>query len=285
MVLHHHIGRSILISLVLGCAAAHTPAPTPQPTEPAPQPIKTSDIGPWIFAYRSDTIRYQINRSAAVEAQTDSGTRRELSTNNTHEILALSVDSSRVSYRATVDTFSTANQGLIGAVQPVTVPSTISGVLDTASVNDSTAAIEQCDPVRSVLEGDVRNLLINFPAQLAPGTSWRDSTTRVACYGTIPMRAVVVRTFSVVGRTFFNGDTPIAVQRTDSIIAHGEGRQQQHLVAVDASGIGGAVYYLSPERGRVVHLSTTQDLGFKIRASGRTSQFRETVKEEFSPVP
>ncbi|HJQ11289.1 MAG TPA: hypothetical protein VJ840_09690 [Gemmatimonadaceae bacterium] len=99
------------------------------------------------------------------------------------------------------------------------------------------------------------------------------------------MRAIVIRRFSVVGRTSYNGQTPVAIQRTDSINAHGEGRQQQHFVVVDVTGTGGATYYLQPETSRLLHLSTSQDLGFSIRAAGRTSQFRETVKEEFSPSP
>jgi hypothetical protein len=226
----------------------------------------------------------QVSRSAVIESATDPGTHREISTNSTHEVLILVVVADTVRYTATIDSFSTASQGLIGSTQPVSVPVQISGLLDSLNIGtDST--VQSCDPVRSNLETDVRNLLIPFPPQLSVGATWRDSVVRIACYGTIPVRATVVRWFSVVGRRSFNGQNTVTVQRADSVTAHGEGRQQQHQLVVDVNGTGTAIYYLIPELGRLTHLTTSQDLDFAIRASGRTSRFREAAKEEFSSLP
>ena len=274
---------SILILLLAGCTTARKPVMGP-PTSPLPQPvIEVSDNGPWKFAYRSDTILYQISRSAAVESQTDSGVRREVATNNTHEVVTITVVGDTISYSATVDTFSTATQGLIGSVQQVSLPVQISGAIDSISaVTDSAGPVESCDPVRSSLQSDVRNILINFPAHLSPGLSWRDSTVRMVCYGTIPLKATVIRKFSVVGGTSYDSQRAVAIQRTDSISAHGEGRQQQHRLIIDAVGTGGATYYLSSEQSRVLQLMTTQDIDFAIQTSGRTSHFRESAKEEYS---
>ena len=255
------------------------PSPSPQPI------IEPSDNGPWEFRYQSDTLPYQISRSAAIESQTDSGTRREITSNSAHEILTLSVLADTIRYSAVVDTFSTATQGLIGAVQQVTLPIEIAGVIDsTTSATDSAAPLQSCDPVRSSLQTDAHNLLTSFPAQLSATQSWTDSSVRVACYGSIPMKAMVVRRFSVIGRTSFNGQSAIAIHRTDSVTAHGEGRQQQHRLVIDASGTGSATYYLSSQPGRVIHLTTDQNLEFVIAASGRTSRFRETVKQDYSLV-
>src|SRR4029078_3377832 len=63
------------------------------------------------------------------------------------------------------------------------------------------------------------------------------------------------------------------------------GRQLQHQLFVEAHGSGTANYVLSREIGRLLHLTTTQNLDFAIRASGRTNRFREVAKEEFNPVP
>jgi len=98
------------------------------------------------------------------------------------------------------------------------------------------------------------------------------------------MRATIIRLFSVVGKTSFNGQAVVAIQRVDSITAQGAGRQQQHRMVIEAIGSGTATYLLSPELGRLVHLTTTQDLDFIIRAAGRTNRMRETAKEEFNPV-
>ena len=283
--MRHSVAKSLLTLLATaGCAARSVQKPSsPTPVLPVLS-VRISDTGPWAFAYRPDTIRLQISRSAAIESATDSGMHREISTNNTHEVLALTVVADSVRYAATIDSFSTASQGLIGSTQQVGLPVQISGLLD--SLNTATdSTVQSCDPVRSNLETDVRNLLIPFPPQLSVGATWRDSVARISCYGTIPVRATVVRWFSVVGRTSFNGQTTVTVQRADSVTAHGEGRQQQHQLIVDINGTGTAIYYLVPELGRLMHLTTSQDLEFAIRASGRTNQFREAVKEEFSLLP
>ena len=284
--MRHSAAKSVLILLVTaGCAGRSAQNPSlPTPAPPVPAAARISDTGPWAFAYRPDTIRLQISRSAAIESATDSGTHREVSTNNTHEVLVLAVLANTVSYTATVDSSSTASQGLIGSTQPISLPVQISGLLDSLNAGtDST--VQSCDPVRSNLETDVRNLLIPFPAQLSVGATWRDSVVRIACYGTIPVRATVVRRFSVVGRTSLNGQNTVTVQRADSVTAHGEGRQQQHQLVVDVNGTGAATYYLLSELGRLMHLTTSQDLDFAIRTSGRTNRFWEAVKEEFSPLP
>jgi len=101
----------------------------------------------------------------------------------------------------------------------------------------------------------------------------------------IPLKAVVIRRFSVVGAAEYDGKNTILIQRTDSISAHGEGRQQQHQLIVDVAGTGSATYHLSLEKSSVISLTTSQDLDFAVRASGRTSRFRETAKEEFSLLP
>lgn len=278
--------RSIVILLSTACATSHIPSGGPTPSA-IPQPVVTvPDSGPWTFRYRSDTLRYEVSRSAAIESQSDSGTRREITTNNTHEILSVSVLGDTTRYSAVVDSFSTATQGLIGPVQQVTLPVEISGSLDSTSAiaSDSTALAQSCDPVRSSLQTDAHNLLISFPAQLSPGLTWSDSTMRTACYGTIPIKASLIRKFSVVGRTSYDGRNALAIQRSDTVIAHGEGRQQQHRLIVDANGAGNAMYYVSPEESLVIHLTTDQNLEFVIQASGRTSRFRETAKQEYSLV-
>lgn len=280
------VHRSILILLLAGCTTGRTP-PTVPVSSPAPPPprVEPSDNGPWSFTYRSDTVRYQISRSATVESQTDSGTRREITTNNSHEALSITVASDTIRYTAAVDSFSSGTQGLIGGVQQVSLPVQISGAIDsTSTATDSAGPAQSCDPVESSLQSDVRNLLIKFPAQLTPGLTWRDSTMRTACYGTIPMKARVIRKFSVLGRTSYNGESTVAIQRMDSVTAHGEGRQQQHRLVTDAVGTGSATYYLSPEQNLLVHLTTAQNIDFAIQASGRTNRLREIAKQEYNLV-
>ena len=282
--MNRDVARSIIILLLMACATS--PAPPAGPvTAPLPLPSVTpSDNGPWSFQYRSDTVAYQVTRSGAIESQTDSGTRREIVTNNAHEVFRLTISGDTTHYSAVVDSFSTATQGLVGTVQQVKLPVEVSGFINSASSTLDSAALESCDPVQSSLQTDARNLLLNFPAQLSPGQTWRDSSARIACYGTIPMRTSVIRRFSVLGRTSYHGQSAVAIQRMDSITAHGDGRQQQHRLVIDAGGDGSATYYLSPPEGVVIRLVTDQNLEFAVQASGRTNHFRESTKQEYSLV-
>src|SRR5689334_14661701 len=127
----HRFWKSVLILLAsTGCGGRQAQGPASPVPAPSLPPERGSDKGPWSFTYRSDTIHLQIARSAAIESETDSGPHREISTNNTHEILILAVNADTVHYSATVDSFFTAAQGRIGNVQAVSLPVQISGTLD-----------------------------------------------------------------------------------------------------------------------------------------------------------
>jgi len=277
--------RLIVISLVISCTTGGSSVSPRSPAVPAPISQPT-DRGPWTLSYRSDTLRYQVIRSASIESQRDSAVHREISTNNTHEIVSLAVAGDSVRYTAVVDSFSTATQGLVGPVQPVNLPIEVSGTVDSLGLNiDSTATDEQCNPLRSSLESDVRNLLISLPLQLSPGTSWRDSSVTATCLGSIPAKAIIIRHFVVTGATTYTNESTVTIQRTDSISAQGEGRQQQHQLKIEISGTGSATYYISVGKGHVVHLATSEDLSFVVKSASRTDHLRESVKEEFSLLP
>ena len=277
--------RLIVISLMTACATGGTTvtARGPSVPEPVSQPI---DRGPWTFSYRPDTLRYQVNRSASIENQGDSVLHQEISTNNTHEVVSLAVARDTVRYTAVVDSFSTANQSLVGPVQPVSLPIEVSGTVDSLGLSvDSTLVDEPCNPVRSSLESDIRNLLISLPLQLSPSSSWRDSSVTATCLGSVPAKAIIIRRFIVTGPTTYANERTITIQRTDTISAQGQGRQQQHQLSVEISGTGSASYYISTGRGRVVHLTSRQDLSFVVKSASRTDRLRESVKEEFSLLP
>jgi hypothetical protein len=256
--------------------------PIPSPSLPNPAPT-SSTARPWTFNYAPGAIAYEISRTAGIESQSDSGSHREVSTNTTHELLTLELVGDTVHFTAIIDTSSTTTQGAIGPVQSVPVPVQLSGsFIGDSLIFSGDSIAEKCNPVSSTLSVDLHNLLVRFPIQFSQGSSWRDSVELTACQGMIPTTAHIARVYIVSGEAVYQGQPVLLVQRTDSIHAHGEGAQQQHRVTLEASGTGGATYYVSPTSGRVVRINTGQDLDLAITASGKIHHFKQSSKEEFN---
>ncbi|MFN2635497.1 MAG: hypothetical protein ABR585_00510 [Gemmatimonadaceae bacterium] len=232
-------------------------------------------------------MSYRVSRAAAIESLSDTVSHREISTNNTHEQIhiASSLDSTR--FVALVDTFAVTTQGMIGPVQPSQLPYQIEGLLTDTSKHLTIFTPYQgigCSPVGSALVADLYNLLSPFPAQLTSGMTWRDSVDFTTCQGLIPTAVHVVRSYIVSGQLTIKNQLVIAVQRTDTITTHGEGALQQHHVTVDATGTGAATYYLDPIGGRVSKLATEQNLLLNFTAAGKSSRFRQNLRQNFEPV-
>ncbi len=284
--MHRRTGSwHLLVYLSAGCTASTVPQPRqpiPSPALPNSAPI-SSATGPRTFNYAPGTAAYQISRTAWIESRSDSGSHREISTNTTHELLALEVAGDTIHFTAIIDTSSTMTQGVINPVQSVPVPVQLSGSFISDSLIFSGDSIaEKCNPVSSTLLADLHNLLVRFPIQLSQGSSWRDSVELTSCQGMIPTTAHIARSYIVSGEIAYQAEQVLLVQRTDSIHARGEGAQQQHRVTLEASGTGSATYYVSPDSGRVVRIDTGQDLDLAITASGKIHHFKQSSKEEFN---
>jgi hypothetical protein len=286
--MHQPIRRWGLLCVLAACASpkapvagvpAPLPVPFPLPTSPIPN---TPGATAWNFTYAAGTMSYEVSRTASIESQSDSSSHTELSNNVTHELVNLEFVGDTIRFAAAIDTFSTATQGSIGPAQTVTLPIQVTGSLLRDSLIISSDSIpESCNPARSALATDLRNLLVPFPPKLDQGARWKDSTEVKGCQAMIPTTVTSSRWFTVAGETMYEGRPVLAVQRSDTIRAHGEGAQKQHPLILDAAGTGRAVYYLSPGDGRVLHLSTEHDLNLSISTSGQVHRFKQSSKQEF----
>jgi hypothetical protein len=278
------------IYLLIGCSSARTlPPASPIPVVPPPPVVVSPSASSWTFSHMPGAVRYQISRTAVIESQSDSGSKQEVSTNITHELITLTpaVDSGTL-LRAVVDTFSTTTRGQIGPVQTAQLPVEVSGAFTTDSLvisSDTVTNTGKCNPIRSALVSDLHNLLPRFPAQMTPGLAWRDSVNSGGCQAAIPTASRTTRSFIVSGEAIYEGQPVLLVQRSDTIQAHGEGAQQQHLLKLDANGTGSAVYYLNTRNGRVVRLTSGQELILTITASNKSHQFKQSSRQDFRLLP
>lgn len=278
------------VCLLIGCGSARTlPPASPIPVVPPPPVVVSPSASSWTFSHTPGAVRYQVSRTAVIESQSDSGSKQEVSSNVTHELITLTpAADSGVVLRAVLDTFSTITQGQIGPVQPVQLPVEVSGVFtgDSLVVSiDTATGTGKCNPTRSALVSDLHNLLARFPAQMTPGLAWRDSVNSGGCQAAIPTASRTTRSFIVSGEAVYEGRPVLLVQRSDTIQAHGEGAQQQHPLKLDANGTGSAVYYLDTRNGRVVRLTWGQELSLTITTSSRSHQFKQSSRQDFRLMP
>ncbi len=284
-------GWYVLSWLAVACSGARgsrpaTPSQASTSVGPA-LPVTVPTAGSWSFKHASGTVTYRISRSAAIETRIpESGSRREISTNTTHESLSFELSDQATKFTAWVDSSTTTTQGLIGPVQPTLLPVEISGtLLDKNLTLQGDVSTQRCNPISSMLVVDLHNLVIAFPEQLSSGVVWKDSTDVKGCQAGIPTTSHTIRSYLVSGQVSYDGRPVLLIVRTDTTQAHGEGGLQQHRVSINAAGTGTAVYYLDPAIGRIVRLTVDQNLNVTGMASAKQFQFKQDSKQDFRIVP
>jgi hypothetical protein len=283
--------RFLFLVFPIACATGATRRPRPPlPPSEIPGAVEHApSIQNWTFQYVAGVGSYRITRNAEIEDRSDSASRRETISNFTHELLLLERLGDTIRFRILADTLVTTQNPTVAAETPA-LPIQLSGILinDTLLINDSLQVAantepvpERCSPVESALRIDLRTLLLPFPAMLLPGTRWRDSVELAGCQGMIPTTVHTNRSYLVAGDTIYEGAPVIVVQRSDTLLAHGEGAQLQHRLVLDAGGSGRALYYLSPSTGQVVYVAAEQQLSLTINTSGKVHHFGQSLKQEF----
>jgi hypothetical protein len=202
-----------------------------------------------------------------------------------HEIITLEPKDQSIGVVAVVDTFETTTQGLIGVVQPISLPVQVSGNLTAGLLTLNTdPSTDVCRPVTSVLNTDLNNLIVSFPTTMTLGMSWKDSADMKGCQAGIRTSAHLVRSFKVSGETLYEGQKVATVARADTAYIEGEGGLQQHRLSVKANGTGGATYYLDTTTGHLIYLVVDQLLSFDIATLAQRYRFNENSREEFRIV-
>ena len=267
----------------MGCTTAKPVTPSAGTPTPIPFITPSAAATSWTFRYSPSVSNYRISRSAAIEALGDSGIRREVATNTTHETISLEILGDTTRILATIDTFSTDTKGTIASGPPLQLPVQLSAVLDRDSlvITRNVATSSSCNVLESTVASDLRNLLPRLPDSLPVGLTWRDSAEVDGCQAGIPVKSRYMRSFRVVGEAKQDNLPVLILQRIDSVRAHGEGAQQQHQVTLDAVGAGGATYYLDFNNGRIVRVDLSQDSNLTITASGKTTRFRQNAREDY----
>lgn len=273
---------SFLVAFTSGCGATRPePRGVPEMPRPVAVPVPVSSPGPWAFAPAAGTRAYRIWRTASIEGVADSVPRREVVSNFTRQILTLERIGAELGFKAVIDTFTPATQGVIGPAQAVELPIQLIGKADAGGVHIESPPSGSCDATRAIAATDLYNLLAPFPPELAKGAVWRDSVIVSGCQAGIPTTATTTRTFTVSGEVNHAGRSLLLVRRADSVNARGEGAYGQHRMTVEGAGSGSAFYYLDTTSGEVFQLTTNQRSRITVTTSGRRHSFTQTTSQDF----
>src|SRR5437773_7940688 len=138
----------LIVCCLIGCVStpqSPTGGPIPSPSIPAPTSAETPS---WAFSITPGTASYRISRSADIEHFSDSvRSRKEVSTNVSHESISLNSARDTINFSVVVDTFSTTVPGAITSAQISQLPVQISGFLAADSLVIRTDSLaEKCSP-------------------------------------------------------------------------------------------------------------------------------------------
>lgn len=227
-----------------------TPAPKPR-TQSVPE---TSTVlptvrtgGPWQFAPAAGTYSYVITTDGQIVP--DSAAPRVLPP---------------TAQRVTLAIFSTGDVHLVDPPAP--------------------APDAPCDAA-AALATRALEIIPRVPATLSVGMAWTDSATTTGCRGPIPATTHTWSRYTVLGDSVFEGGTALQVQRSDSIVATGEGAQGQHRITLAANGTATTQLFLDVTSGRFLAADEVQQTAVSVGTSGRVEHFVQHVHQRATLAP
>lgn len=121
----------------------------------------------------------------------------------------------------------------------------------------------------------VQRNLVRPPATISQGQTWTDSATVTSCSGSMPVEITTIRAYRVLGET----GGVVTIERSDRMVAAGQGAQGQHRITLQAQGTGLARLDLDRLTGELSEASGEFRSEVTVGSSGRLQHFRQTVRE------
>jgi len=278
---HSAVRVGAIALLAGGCAGSGRPAePAPAPV-PAPRPAATTPVAPaarpTAFAYAPGTYRYEVRTDAVVERPDARGERENVGTVAmvTYTLApqgrALGVTGQVESFAVSAGERVTAGAGDAGLQAPLP----FRGTVDAAGARLSTEGTlgQRCDGPFGAALTAARETLVRFPASLAPGTRWADTTTALTCRGDVPATLQTIARYEVVGRAEFAGTPAIHVRRQTSTTLAGRGVAGGRPLTIAGAGTGTTSLYVDNARGRLLGATGESRTTVTVRIANAAQEF------------
>ena len=278
---------SLLVAFTLisiACTRA-VPGPAPGPaTDPQQPPIQQeigSARGPWTFSPTSIPLSYRSVEIALLELRSPTP-RRDSLTTTTDFTVRISRSPAATRVMGTIESLTRTASTSFEPDSSYKLPLSFTGSLrDGGLVLDSVAgqasgSFTSCESAGLNRITAVQRNIILPPAMLTKGQTWTDSSTVPACTGTIPVQLTTVRQYHVLGE---GSDGSVTLDRSDRVLAAGEGAQGQHRITLRAQGSGSSRMSLDRITGSLTHAESEYRIAVTIGSSGRVQEFAQVVRE------
>ena len=280
------------LSALLGCASGGgnpspgVPIPEASPgeqTPPATQDEKSHKAWKITPSTRADSYASTIKTSVQQEGSVDS--RTDHFTTVTTYTLGLTRSANEIEFSGEITAFDlkseNANQAFIPLTQ--TFPVAFDGKISAHSltVNRAGQTVSQIPCADSLLTmlSSISKDLVAAPIDLNSNEMWQDSTSMIICSGSLPLVLSTIRNYRLTGEGSFNNSPVLILERTEKILANGQGSQGQHQIVIETSGTGAGQVYLDPITGSLFGVRAKTQTRISIKSSGRIQNFIQTTEE------
>ena len=196
--------------------------------------------------------------------------------------LSLNRESRPASYSVTIQTFllKALTRVSSSTVFELSSPVSFTGHLEPGQMSLS-IPVDCSSQVSSALS-TIRRSLVLAPLQLRRGQVWSDSTSLVACSGSIPVTLIVVQSYRVIGETSSGDRNGILLERSDKTISAGEGADGQHRIQLKSEGTGQVQLLIDSVTGVLLEATGANTTLATVTSSGRSQRFTQATREHIT---
>ncbi len=291
--------RKLLLSLfglsfIVGCTSATVNPPSPLPVpegipETATPPLNNENRGrTWTVIPTADLEAYRSTLKTTITQRGEHGNQQHGFTTTVDYSLTLIRASNSVKVSGFISAFQIEPDQTTQLLPPgvFTFPLGFDGNISNHNISLHSSGPSQLTPItqcsdssQTVLSTVSRDLIV-VPHEMTPNESWQDSTSSSLCSGSLPVVVSVVRNYRITGETAVNGIPALKLERTERLLASGEGSQGQHLITVSGAGTGEAQVYIDRASGLLLASTAKNQMELFIKSSGRIQNFTQTFEEK-----
>jgi hypothetical protein len=273
---------AVLTLVLVGCAPAITPLPTPAPSTPAPAPVAPALVVPRVaLPSRLNATTWRVSSVARLKAS-GAGVASEEQRVESRALVSWSltraatgglrgtgqVDSFTVT--SSLDTARTAPRPAAMMPAMLLIEATVDSAI--ARVSTRPPLANECDRPEASAATLARELLIRIPDGVVANDRWRDSTATLVCRSGVPM-VVYTTTWSTLES--ISGDR-LVVKREITTKLDGKGGSAFRALELTGSGTGSQRAEVRVSDGSVTKLEGASTLTLQLRETSPPSPPRNS---------